>query len=209
MPARRSADTTPRYGGSFSLENPDHDARSADIFWSPAICSAVLPVVALNDGAVTSPRRRPPIGVRASALVTADGLRHLRLYRDTRALQLRIEAFGSLADARLFVDVAQHATAGPSRIQAIRQLSDLMATGALRSELHPPPQQVSRLALVLQALDGFLAGATQREIAVALFGPAVVAREWSNIDGPLRDRVRRAVRRGRDLIEGGYRRLLL
>jgi hypothetical protein len=51
------------------------------------------------------------------------------------------------------------------------------------------------------------AGATQREVAQALFGAAVVAERWYAL-GELRAQVRRLARRGRALVDGGYRRLL-
>jgi hypothetical protein len=59
----------------------------------------------------------------------------------------------------------------------------------------------------LQALDGVLAGASQREIAVALFGANVVAGKWY-ADGELRARVRYLIRRANAFMNGGYRRLL-
>jgi hypothetical protein len=59
----------------------------------------------------------------------------------------------------------------------------------------------------LQALDGVRAGATQREIAEALFGVAEVESRWS-ADGELRAYVRHLIRRGRTYSNGGYRKLL-
>jgi hypothetical protein len=60
----------------------------------------------------------------------------------------------------------------------------------------------------LQALDGVLAGASQREIAVVLFGSEVVTEKWHS-DGELRARVRYLIRRASALMNGGYRRLLV
>jgi len=59
----------------------------------------------------------------------------------------------------------------------------------------------------LQALDGTLAGASQREVAEILFGLVTVAERW-DVDGDLRAQVRRLLRRGRILMAGGYNRLL-
>jgi hypothetical protein len=59
----------------------------------------------------------------------------------------------------------------------------------------------------LQALDGTLAGASQRGVAEVLFGSAAVAERWHD-DGDLRAQVRRLVRRGQMLMDGGYQRLL-
>jgi hypothetical protein len=60
---------------------------------------------------------------------------------------------------------------------------------------------------VLQALDGVLAGASQRTVAEVLFGDAAVAARWE-ADGDLRAQVRRLIRRGRVLMQGDYLRLL-
>lgn len=72
-------------------------------------------------------------------------------------------------------------------------------------------ERPSRLAIVhmrtLQALDGVLAGASQREIAAAIFGADRVARDWAP-DSELRAQVRHLIRRGRAFMNGEYRSLL-
>ena len=69
----------------------------------------------------------------------------------------------------------------------------------------------SRATLVhmrmFQALDGSLAGASQRDIASALFGREAVTRRWY-ADSELRAQVRHLIRKGRALMLGEYRRLL-
>lgn len=62
-------------------------------------------------------------------------------------------------------------------------------------------------ARALQVLDGLAAGASQRELAVALFGGAAVARGWQP-DGALRAQVRYLIRRARKLMAGDYRTLV-
>jgi hypothetical protein len=59
----------------------------------------------------------------------------------------------------------------------------------------------------LQALDGVLSGASQREITVVLFGADTVAQKW-HADGELRARIRYLIRRASALMDGGYHRLL-
>lgn len=60
--------------------------------------------------------------------------------------------------------------------------------------------------LTLRALDANLSGASVREVAEGLFGTDAVAQDW-HADGALRARTRRLVRRGRNLMRGGYRHL--
>lgn len=73
--------------------------------------------------------------------------------------------------------------------------------------LNRPPRSATIHMRALQALDGTLAGATQRDIAVVLFGDERVGEQWSP-DSELRAQVRYLVQRGRELMEGGYRDLL-
>ena len=59
---------------------------------------------------------------------------------------------------------------------------------------------------MLQALDGARAGASQRDIAAAIYGVRLVSERWTP-DGDLRARIRYFLRRGRALVNGGYRKL--
>jgi hypothetical protein len=59
----------------------------------------------------------------------------------------------------------------------------------------------------LQAIDGKLAGASQREIAEVLFGLEAVGQHWG-ADSELRAQIRRWLRRADTFIEGGYRQLI-
>jgi hypothetical protein len=72
----------------------------------------------------------------------------------------------------------------------------------------PTPRR-TRLVLALRALDGRLDGTSYRQIADALFGPLPLGgdADWNSHDQ--RDRTIRLVRLGRELMRGGYRRLLL
>jgi hypothetical protein len=66
--------------------------------------------------------------------------------------------------------------------------------------------QARKLRNAVIALDGRAAGASHREVAIAIYGQAKVASEW----GPagLRDVVRRDLERGLKLAAGSYRHLL-
>ena len=55
----------------------------------------------------------------------------------------------------------------------------------------------------LQVLDGLAAGASQRELAAAIFGHAAVARGWQP-DDALRAQVRYLIHRARALMAGEY-----
>jgi hypothetical protein len=59
----------------------------------------------------------------------------------------------------------------------------------------------------LQALDGHLAGASERDIAIAIFGQRAVSQKWHG-DSEMRAKVRYLIRRGHKMMDGGYRSLL-
>nr|WP_238345955.1 DUF2285 domain-containing protein [Luteimonas saliphila] len=76
-----------------------------------------------------------------------------------------------------------------------------------RTSVSRPSRSAVVYARALQALDGALAGASQREIAIAVFGEARVTADWT-ADSELRAQVRYLIQRGRVLMEGQYRTLL-
>lgn len=124
------------------------------------------------------------------------------------ALQLSVTGSSLLQPVRLLTDAAlppQHIRA---RLLALESLTNISGRGRFPNRPRVEPRG-QRLRVVLQALDGWLAGAPYREIAVALFGEARVEADWADPRDHLRDQVRRAVRRGRQLMQGGYRTLLL
>jgi hypothetical protein len=96
-----------------------------------------------------------------------------------------------------------------SRQKAIACLNHLQAAGRLSDQSYLPEPRGRRLNLVLHALDGSLAGSSHRAIATTLFGRHRVADDWTDPGNHLRDQVRRAVTRGKALMNGGYRQLLL
>ncbi|ENZ81621.1 DUF2285 domain-containing protein [Caulobacter sp. X] len=92
------------------------------------------------------------------------------------------------------------------RVRAVDRLNRAVAG------LAPPPSHVTaaqreRLAKSLLALDGDLAGDSYRAIAGAIFGEASIAREpWRT--SSLRAATIRLVQAGRQLMDGGYLKLL-
>nr|WP_282595233.1 DUF2285 domain-containing protein [Mesorhizobium mediterraneum] len=87
---------------------------------------------------------------------------------------------------------------------ALECLNILCAQSELPARLFPPERRGARLTFVLRVLDGSLAGASHREIAEALIGQQRVHSDWNDPRDHLRDRIRRAVSRGRALMNGGY-----
>jgi hypothetical protein len=95
-----------------------------------------------------------------------------------------------------------------AKVITLRRLLALWRLGRLPLSLFPPERKARRWAMVLQAYDGMQAGASQREIAIALFGEKRVRQDWDGPSDYLRLRVQRLVRNGKNMIGGGYRVLL-
>lgn len=190
------------------LEDPARDAREATPDWMPA------------------PKRL--VQIHPDADVSSDALPfrlwrfpgNKRLVHDGNRLFLKCQFAGHILRAALspiLEDGMPHAFA----VHADHHLQEHWR--AIEAELtwldaaHAVPTAVARsrpgaTALghlrALQALDGTLAGASQREVAEVWFGRAVVAAQWHG-DSDLRAQVRRAIRRGQAFMHGDYRRLLL
>lgn len=136
------------------------------------------------------------------------GLQHISFQEAGRSLQLAVSGVDVMQRVCLLTGAVVESGSLRARLSALQCLNDLYSSGHLNPRHFPPEPRAQRLAFVLQALDGWLAGATYREIATALFDRNRVDLDWGDPRGHLRDRVRRAVRRGRILMEGGYRQFL-
>lgn len=164
----------------------------------------------MRDGAgcAADPLGIGELSCRTTILTLADGSEHVLFAEGGRRLQLAISGGSLLAGDRLLTDALPDPAIAPARLLALRRLADLRHHRTLRPVLYPPDARGARLVGVLRALHGWLAGAAFRDIAIALFGEARVDRDWNDPGDNLRDQVRRAVKRGRALMEGGWRRFL-
>lgn len=122
--------------------------------------------------------------------------------------------------ATLRIHIDEAGVEPPAVLLPLDQLFEIRAAAAIRlwrgltgRKPGPNPAALSkarrdRLILGLRALDGRLEDASYREIAGVLFGIGDVSkRGWKTHD--LRGRTIRLVRFGFDMMQGGYRMLLL
>ena len=193
------------------LIDPRLDAREASPVWAIA---APAPVRLVRDEYRSSEGRGAP-GDHFSIWHLA-GCKSL--FGDGTDLQLMIRS--SPQSARLHV--ADRLCAGDRfayQIPASAAQGAALRTVAAFHALHGVPSDGRQRAAdrpgrtdmfharALQVLDGLAAGASQRELATAIFGPAAVARGWRP-DGALRAQVRYLIRRARTLMAGEYRYLI-
>jgi len=191
------------------FEDPDIDARDANVFWCPDACRYVLPLTASLRCAQEDGHDFSLNGLQCRVTIHREDDRwHILFAQDGRALQLEISGTDNLDNCALFTAVLPPPRLRTARLLALRRLSDLMTHRCLRPALYPPERRSARLIHVLRALDLSLARAPHRDIAIALFGRERVERDWHHAHNHLRDHVRRAITAGRELMEGGYRKFL-
>jgi hypothetical protein len=144
------------------------------------------------------------------ALLLAGGRPHeqVLLRQGGRAVRLNVRS-GTLdqGPVRLRYALEGLTRLGP-QLLTLRRLLALWRLGRMPSDLFPPERRAPRWIELLRTLDGLAAGASQREIAAALFGIETVDRDWRGSSDYLRLRVQRLAATARELAAGGYRDLL-
>ena len=203
--ARTNVSELERWGCLYT-DMPNIDARSANVFWLPSRNAGVLhmhamPASAGLDTALFDLRTFP-----ASVLIMPDGIQHIVFRGNGHGIQLAISGASMHEPVYLLADSVLGLREARWRLASLQRFNDLRAGAPLPPA--PAERHAARLKFVLQALDGSLAGALQRDIAVALFGEERVEAEWNDPRQTLRNRVRKAIRRGRALMRGGYLRFL-
>lgn len=199
----------PRSGGCIFAEAACIPCADARIFWradwdSSVVLAEARPVSSGDAEAFDLQR----FAAWATVLRLADGREFLLLSDGARHLQLE------LIDGTLLAGPVRlhYALSGITQIDVktltLRRLVMLYRRGRFPTGLFPPEPRARRWVLALQAYDGLTAGASHREIAMALFGETTVREDWNGRSQYLRLRVRRLIQVATALVQGGYRDLL-
>jgi len=176
--------------------------------WDTEHCPHVLRLLVVGSLSPRELARAPAIGFRPSReVLLSDGTAHLAFGRADRSLQIRLGPLHTDGPPRLVVELPTKSGDTSAWLNALARYSRLRATGQIDEQVPIDPRG-SRLFMIMRALDGSLAGRSQREVAAMLFGPQRVEADWRDPGQHIRDRVRRAIRRGYTLMKGGYLELL-
>jgi hypothetical protein len=197
--------------GLETLVDPQLDARQVSPVWA---IDALSPVMLVRDE-TESPRKREITEERFSLWRLAgrkvlfegeDGLR-FAAYAPGRDVGMRLGDYLSDGDRFAYqIPAVADVRAAWNAVSAFRALLPTRG-GGMCVPLRRPGRADLFHVRALQVLDGLAAGASQRELAVALFGSAAVARGWQP-DGALRAQVRYLIQRAKALREGEYRGLI-
>jgi hypothetical protein len=196
--------------GCLYTTSPKYDARMASVFWDPAICPSVLHLRAfgITEHVPATPFSLDDMACPSLLLELPDSPQQLLFAEGGRSLQLVIEGGDVMKRVRLMTDGAPGVATARPQLQALRCFNDLRLSGRLYPS-HVQRDALSvRLRSVLRVLDASLAGAPQQQIAQVMFPDEFAGRSWDTCGQLLRDRIRRALRRGYGLMQKGYLGLL-
>ena len=194
--------------GLYAFADPLRPARKAPVFWLPAISRrnvrARCDMVSERANAMRLARfraeRSAVIGVDGVPVVTMKGRGfNVRLVASGWHVLTRPAAVTFELDG--FDDLA-------TRIECLRMLQRLTKPGAPALAGRSRWNANERMFHALVALDGSLRGRSYRDIATTVFGQKRVTEDWSAASRFLKDRTRRLVTKGHELMKGGYRDLL-
>lgn len=194
--------------GLYAFADPFVPARKAPVFWLPA---ATRRVVRARCGIVQHPDGTAPLSLASFkaervAVIGADNIAVVMM--KGKGVNVAVEMHGLGALTHPFEPVFELDGFGDlvtqteclKILQRFVQAEVAVGSGLFRVD--------ERLRHALIALDESTAGKTYRQIAIAIFGDRRVAEDWNGASQFLKDRTRRLVARGRELMSGGYRDLL-
>lgn len=132
-------------------------------------------------------------------VVLQDGASHLRL--DVRA--------GFALDGPVSIQIVfDRLDRADCTWAALDRLRETIATGRVARRPLLQGERCLRAVAALRCWDARQEGASQREMAALMVGPARARSEWNMSSDYLRSRVRRALRFAEEMVEGGWQTLL-
>lgn len=197
----------PPSGSSTFAEDPDRTAPEARLIWHADLDPGTLRVVAepaADDDADADALFLDRLAPWLTIAVDAEGREHAVLSDGWHHIRLDVEA-GSLLASRAVVlhyEIAGIARAEP-KVLPLRRFLALARHRRFMVTLFPPEPRIGRLIDMLRVHDALVAGASQREIAEALFGRERASKGWHSADS-WRSRVRRLIADARAMAAGGF-----
>lgn len=206
--AGAASPTLPRGGFTFA-ESPETVASDARLIWRADLDPGTLPVTAVPASTADPDAIDPADLAPWLTLVAGEtGHEHAVLSDGHRRIRLDVVS-GTLRHGP--VVLSYHLTGTVSvaaRVLPLRRLLAFAEHRRFMASLFPADPRLSRWVDALRVHDALMDGASQRDIAQALFGKERVAHDWQGSSDSLRSRVRRLVAEARRLAGGGYRFLM-
>jgi hypothetical protein len=192
--------------GLVAFADPAKSAREAPVFWRAdrqrrAICCTAR--TASND---TDERINLAAFGGGRGVLVMNSSEHIAIHGHRKSASMVVTGSPfAIGDCALTFHV-QGLENAAAACETLRILNQLRSNGTGPT---PPTERMDEKYLsYLVALDGHLAGRTYRDIAEILYGPDRVKAVWISETRHLKDKVRRAVAAGIELMNGGYLKLL-
>lgn len=192
--------------GLLCLADPAKSATETDLFWLPQLVTHHLSIhIDQRHWGGRGGLNFTGFTCRIAVLRLAS-IDYVVLQQGNNRVQLTIHGAAVFAQGNAFkleIDGLEGVTRAIPALQALQRM--------LRQVRILPPDstwQPSKWQDYLIALDGHLEGRTYRDIAEVLYGRDRVGMHWADNTRWMKSKVRRAVERGVELMNGGYRELL-
>lgn len=195
--------------GLYLAEDPAIAAPAARLIWHADLDPGTLAVDA-RSALPTDLDAIDPADFAGALILAADGegREHAVISDGWHHIRIDLNAGSLAAGAVILRYRLEGSVSARPQLLSLRRLVDFSINRRFARSLFPPDRRIARWLLALQVHDALVAGATQREIAGALYGERHVAADWGGVSDSLRSRVRRLVSEARRLAQGGWRTLL-
>ena len=196
--------------GLYAFADPRRPARKAPVFWLPtaprrsvrARCEMV------SDAGAPNVMQLAMFDAQRSAVIGVDGIPTILIIGRGFNIGLIASGWHVLTRPAVVTFELEGFDQLAARLEYLRMLQRLTSSAAPSSADRSSARSNARLSQVLVALDSSLRGHSYREIAVMIFGQRRVSEDWNAASRFLKDRTRRLVAKGYELMNGGYRDLL-
>ncbi len=196
--------------GLYAFANPLKAARHAPVFWHPEASRRLVRARSIRPDHRDDSQNSPLAAFKVSRLaaIGVDGTPLVMLKGQGSDVTLELHGLAVLTRPSRMVfelDGLDDLNSQTERLKTLQRFTRPQTASDNRS----PFAGDERLYQALVALDESMSGKTYRQIAIAIFGEKRVAEEWGGASQFLKDRTRRLVAKGHELMTGGYRDLLL
>ena len=192
--------------GLLLFPDPIKTALEAPVFWLPEVLSHHVQATShLIRSEADEALALEDFNCHRDVL-SINGIEHVIVRHAQESARLSLEGLSFLHGKRRCVFHIEGLSKVSTASDTLQTLNKLREPSRLKDTNGCQSDQKWRDYLV--ALDGHLAGRSYRDIAEVLHGPERVKEVWTNETRHLKDKVRRAVERGVELMEGDYRKLL-
>jgi len=207
---RLPCEQSEQFGLQF-LPDPRLSAYETPIFWLPHIMTSNLDAageLGLRFAQSDEQLSLPGLPGKKSILISPGRRTKLAIAARGYAAQIAINA--PSAPLPLGIYLTLKVGAGARMLQKV-ECFDQFARFCSGLHFDAKPRRgyaPIKLRQALTALDGWLSGASQREIAGVIFGAKLVSEDWNDGVHSYKSRTRRLIKKGRSLMEKDYLKLL-